>query len=292
MSDTNPTLTVAVCTRGRPRQLRDTLAALEGEAGFELIVVEQDGAGEPPEPRGGGPRFIRDEGRGLSRARNVALREAMTDWIAFVDDDCRVEPGFGAALVSELAAHPQADWLSGHVGGGGAENGDLPLVTTFLVEREQVRTGRWTLPGSIGFGVLFAVRRDTARRLGGWDERLGPGVPEFPAADDMDFNYRLLRSGGVAVLSPRVRAVHEQWRSPQELVALQRGYLRAWSGFAMKHLRAGDPGGAWLWCWGVVDVLDMAKEALARRSRLRARMAAAKLRGLLEGTAAGLRRPW
>lgn len=238
-------------------------------------------------------RVVVDGGRGLSRARNLALREAETDWIAFVDDDCVVEPGFGPALMGELSGHPEAHWLSGHVGGGPALGPDLPLVTTFPVEREETRSGRWTLPGSVGFGVFFVVRRDLAERLGGWDERLGPGVAEFPAADDMDFAYRFLRSGGKAVLTPRVRAVHEQWRTPEELVALQRGYLRAWSGFAMKHLRSGDPaGGLWLWAWGAIDVLDMAKSALGRRSRLRGRLCCAKARGLVEGTAAGLRRRW
>jgi GT2 family glycosyltransferase len=117
-------------------------------------------------------------------------------------------------------------------------------------------------------------------------------VPDLPAADDMDFNYRLLRGGGTAVLAPAVRAVHAQWRSSADVVALHQGYSRAWAGFACKHLRGGDPGGLRLWAWGVVDVLDMADSALRRRSRLRARIAAAKLRGLLEGTAIGLRRRW
>lgn len=283
---------MAVCTRDRPDRLATAVAALEreAEAGFELVVIDQS-----PEPAVDlGVRVVADAGRGLSRARNVALAQTRSEWIAFVDDDCLVEEGFGRALLGRLAAHPEADWVSGHVGPGGRAPSDgLPAVTTFEVERERVISGRWTLPGTIGFGVFFAVRRATAERLDGWDERLGPGVPAFPAADDMDFNYRLLRSGGVAVLSPEVRAVHDQWRSPAELAALQRGYLRAWSGFAAKQLRTGDPlGGAWLWAWGVVDVAHMAKSALARRSRLRAGLARAKACGLLEGSLAGLRRRW
>lgn len=291
MADPTPSLTVAVCTRGRPERLRATLAALrrEAPAGFSVLVVDQS---ERPYD-GDAMTVLADAGRGLSRARNLALREAATEWLAFVDDDCVVEPGFGEALLGELRDNPRADWVSGHVGADTAAGGDLPLVTTFGVERRRVVSGRWVLPGSIGFGVLFAVRRRSAQRLGGWDERLGPGVPEFPAADDMDFNFRLLRSGGVAVLSPRVRAVHAQWRTAAELVELQRGYLRAWSGFAVKHFKSGDvAGGLWLWGWGLVDVLDMAKSAVGRRSRLRARLARSKLRGLAEGTAAGLRRSW
>ena len=90
-----------------------------------------------------------------------------------------------------------------------------------------------------------------------------------------------------------MRATHRQWRSPAELVDLNRGYSRAWAGFAAKQARTGHPVTAvWLWGWGLVDVLDMAKSALGRRSRIRLRMAGAKLRGLVEGFAAGMGRRW
>ncbi|HEU0018915.1 MAG TPA: glycosyltransferase [Thermoleophilaceae bacterium] len=301
MSEPTPTLTVAVCTRGRPDKVRATLDALDaGAPGAPLIVVDQGAAPSPAlaERAAADSRLIvlHDSGRGLSRARNLALAAAGTDWICFVDDDCLVDVDFGAALAAEIAAHPAADWIAGDVragestAAGGA--GDLPPVTTFPVDRPLVRSGGRTLPGAIGFGVLFCVRRATARRLGGWDERLGPGVAELPAADDMDFNHRLLRAGGVAVLSPAVRAVHDQWRSGDEVVELQRGYARAWAGFACKHLGRGAGGGLRLWAWGMVDVLDMTASAARRRSRLRARIALAKLRGLAEGTLLGLRRRW
>lgn len=296
MSDPTPTLTVAVCTRGRPELVRATLDALDaGVPAAPLIVVDQ---GERPSPElaaraGRDPRMrvLRDRGRGLSRARNLALAAATTDWIAYVDDDCRVAADFGAALAAELRAHPDADWVAGDVRADGGDP-EAPSVTVFPVERPLIRRGGRTMPGAIGFGVLFCVRRATAERLGGWDERLGPGVPDLPAADDMDFNHRLLRAGGTAVLSPAVRAVHRQWRSPEQVVELQRGYSRAWAGMCCKHLRGGEAGALRLWAWGAVDVLDMAAGAAARRSPRRARIAAAKLRGLAEGTAIGLGRRW
>jgi len=296
MSDTTPTITVAVCTRGRPEKVRATLDALDrGAPGVPLLVVDQgDSRSDELTLRSehdGRLRILYDRGRGLSRARNLALAAVETDWVAFVDDDCLVEPDFGVALAEEIATHPSTDCVAGHVGGGASE-GELPPVTTFPVERRTIRRGARTLPGTIGFGVLFCVRTDTARRLGGWDERFGPGVADFPAADDMDFNHRLLRAGGVALLTPSVRATHDQWRSPDEVVALQRGYSRAWAGFACKHLRGGDRGALRLWAWGLVDVLDMAASALGQRSAVRARIATAKLRGLLEGTWLGLRRRW
>jgi GT2 family glycosyltransferase len=291
--------TVAVCTRGRPEKVRAALDALADQADreFPVVVVDQS---RPPdtelERRASEDdrlTLVPDDGMGLSRARNLALGAADTEWIAFVDDDCLVEPGFAAALREELGSHPEADWLSGNVAEHHSPEGEYLPVTTFPVAEARGLSGRWTLPGSIGFGAFFAVRRSVAQRLGGWDERLGPGVPEFPAADDMDFNYRLLRSGSKAWLSPRVRVRHEQWRAPGELPALHRGYLAAWSGFSMKHLRTGDVlGGLWLWSWGALDVVHMLAGAVRHRSGLRLRLAVAKLRGLVRGTLRGMARRW
>ena len=292
-ASTSADFTVAVCTRGRPDKLRATLDALEREGPFPIVVVDQSEVPDSDLAQRAGVQVIRDHGRGLSRARNLALRAVDSEWVVFVDDDCLVQPGFAAALREELASHPQAELVTGDVGEHHSRGGDYPPVATLRVSRPGWRTGRWTLPGRIGFGVFFAVRRATAERLGGWDERLGPGVSDFPAADDADFNYRFLRSGGAAWLSPRVRVLHDQWRTPDDLPALHRGYAAAWAGFAMKHLRTGDlAGGLWLWAWGVVDVLDMLASGLKRRSRLRLAIAAAKLQGLVSGTAKGLARSW
>ena len=138
------------------------------------------------------------------------------------------------------------------------------------------------------------MRRTTLAQLGGWDERLGVGsVGPFGAAEDMDLHYRLLRAGGRALVTPAVRVWHEQWRPAADLAPLYERYMAGWCGFAMKHLRTGDvAGGLWLLSIGVVDALRMLASAGRRRSRLRLRVALAKLRGLVVGTAAGSRRPW
>jgi GT2 family glycosyltransferase len=289
-----PTVAVVVCTRDRPEQLERTLAALRRERrpGMELIVVDQS---EHPMPStsAGDVRVLPDHGRGLSRARNLALRSTTAEWLAFVDDDCRPGPGWGEALMAELAAHPEAAMVCPRVDAGPLPPGDYLEVTTFPVHRAALRRGRRTHPARLGFGVCCVVRRSVAEQLGGWDERLGPGAPDFPAADDMDFNHRLLRAGHAAWVTPRPRAVHDQWRTAGELPALHRGYLAAWCGFACKQLRTGHVlDGLWLLFIGLVDVADALADALRRPSALHRRLARAKLAGLLAGTARGLRRRW
>jgi glycosyltransferase involved in cell wall biosynthesis len=290
---------VIVCTRNRPDSLARTLDALQDQTpgGFPVVVVDQsdvsDHALEVRQSVHPGLRVIRDTGRGLSRARNIAWRATGEDWLVFVDDDCLVSPGWAAALEQELAAHPEAEMVSGHVGPRGGLAGEDLRVTVFPVQQAGWRRGRWTRPGALSFGVCFAVQRRAVDRLGGWDERLGPGVTDFPAADDMDFNYRLLRTGGGAWVTPRARAEHDQWRRLEDLPALYRGYVAAWSAFAVKTLRSGDRlGGVWLWLYGVADVLHELKTAVEQRSRLRLRLTGAKLAGLAAGTRRALERTW
>lgn len=285
-----PPLSVCVCTRERPEQLRRCLGALLDDlpADVPVVVVEQGRPGEALDPR---VTVIRDEGRGLSRARNLAWRATDSAWVAFVDDDCRVLAGWSAALLDALGEHPEAAFVSGDVAGAQSPAAAGVEVTTFEVRERAVRAGRWTRPWEIGFGVCMVVRRDWIERLGGWDEQLGPGVTDAPAADDMDFNFRLLRAGGIAVATPDMRAVHEQWRDPAAVARLHGGYATAWSVFAMKTLRQGDvPGALWLWTWGPYDAAKMLASALRRRSRLRARIAAALAAGHARGTVRGLRR--
>jgi GT2 family glycosyltransferase len=288
--------TVVVCTRDRPELLPVTIDALLAQAGFPLLVVDQSESHDEALARRAAnePRLevLSDRGRGLSRARNIGSAHAATEWVVFVDDDCVPEPDWAERLQAVLERAPHVDIVSGHVDAP-VPSADYVPASAFPVERTALVRGRFRHPGGAGVGVCMAVRRAAIERLGGWDERLGPGAAEFPAADDMDFNYRLLRSGGAALLTPEVRSRHDQWRTPAALEPLYRGYLKAWSGFAMKQLRGGDvAGGLWLWTIGVVDFLDMLASAIGRRSRLRLRLAMAKLRGLAEGTVAGLRTRW
>jgi GT2 family glycosyltransferase len=213
--------------------------------------------------------------------------------VAYLDDDCLPEPSWAAELARALAHRPEASIVSGHVGEREPPDGDYLRVSVFEVEREQMREGRWIRPWEVGLGVCMAIRRHALVELGGFDERLGAGAPEFPAAEDMDFNYRLLRSGGSAYATPLARALHDQWRAPGDLGPLYRGYMEGWSGFAMKHLRGGDvAGGLWLWWAGAIDALRMLASSLRRRSGLRFAVACWKLRGLAGGTVKGLRADW
>ena len=60
----------------------------------------------------------------------------------------------------------------------------------------------------MGSGNNFALRRDWFERVGGGDERLGPGTPGQGALD-IDLFYRVLRAGGRALYDPDAIVRHE-----------------------------------------------------------------------------------
>lgn len=293
-----PDFTVVVCTRDRSRYLHQTLDALEGQPEcFPVLVIDQSRSEDLALGRransGGRTRVVRDAGCGLSRARNMAWPLVETDWVVFVDDDCLVEERWASELTEVLLTRSEVDFVSGHVAAPQALEGEHVPVTSFGVERESVRSGRWTRPWAIGLGVCMAVRWSAVERLGGWDERLGAGTEDFPAAEDMDFNYRLLRSGSVALATPRVRVEHRQWRGPGELAPLFENYMRGWCGFSMKTLKTTSViDGLWLWGEGLLDLLRTLAAAARRRSRLRWALVGHKACGLVRGTWQGLRRTW
>ena len=289
---------VVVCTRNRSERVNEVLDALARQSlrEFQIVVVDQSDLPDAELERRASDdpriRVIRDSGRGLSRARNVAWQATSSEWLVFLDDDCIPEPGWAEALQEEFASG--ADFVSGHVGEIGLPaRPDAVPNATFPVTEPRTLSGRWVWPFRIGYGVCFAVRRSRVDRLRGWDERLGPGIPDFPASDDMDFNYRFLRDGGVARLTPAARSHHHQWRAADEIVSLYRGYMAAWVGLAIKHLRTGDRlGGAWLYSYGLGAIARTFASALRHRSRLRLQVGFGRVQGLLAGTRRALARTW
>lgn len=292
-------LSVVICTRNRPEILESTLAALDAQtdADFELVVVddgdELDAALAARAARDARLRVLRDRCKGLSAARNLGWRSASGEWVAFLDDDCVPEPEWIESLRRAIDAYPDVDFVGGHVSARSTAGDDYVVVTVHEPRSERVLSGRWTRPWDIGFTISMAAPRRVYESVGGFDERLGPGAPHFPSSEDVDFNYRLLRGGGRALVTPTIRSWHDQWRSPVALAPHFRGYMAGWCGFAMKHVRRGDvAGGLWLWHWGLRDTARMFGSAARRRSPLRFRIAVWKLRGLAYGTWHGARQQW
>ncbi len=292
-------LSIVICTRDRGPRLRRALEAIDAQITGDTSVVVVDQSKELDEELAHraaeqpGMTLIRDTGRGVSRSRNLAWLNTPSKWLLFVDDDCIPEAGWLKAIEEAIAEHSDADYVSCEVGGFGTPDGEYKNYSIFSVSEPTRLSGRWIRPSALGYGACFAVRRSMVEQVGGWDERLGPGNPDFPASEDMDFNYRLMRAGGIAYLTPGGRVLHEQWRPADALPSLFRGYMAGACGYSMKHIRQGDVrGGLWLWSQAFRDMVRSFASSAKHRSMLRLRIALAQMKGLVVGIGKGLRRDW
>lgn len=287
-------LCVAVCTRDRPELLRLALAALarQTDQDFEILVVSQSRQPDSCAPSLGNRarvRLITDSGTGLSRARNLAWRATEADWVIFVDDDCALDPDWISTAKQILAHRADCCMIAGQVLAVHTPEAPYLRVGVLQIRGERRLRGRWRRPLSVAGGAGMAVRRETIAALGGWDERFGAGSWLFPAGEDEDFNYRLLRAGGVAYATPTLTMRHVQWRERDELASVFRDYMIGRGGVAVKHLRTRDTlGGAWLLMLTLLDCVILLASSVAFGQRLRLRIGCSSFRGLL----IGIRRGW
>src|SRR5262249_59428676 len=97
------------------------------------------------------------------------------------------------------------------------------------------------LPWLVGTGANIAVRREWASRIGGYDERLGAGT-RGGAGEDLDFLYRLLRSGAHVRYEPDALVYHER-QSKARRRKTRTSYGRGVGACCALWLRERDAGG-------------------------------------------------
>ncbi len=254
-----PTVTVAVVPRERfsiaPQSLLSVLEHQPPSA--ELVYID---AGSPPlvrqflEQRAvrHGFRLVSTE-RFLSpnEARNAALAHAPSKYVAFVDNDVLVAPGWLDRLVD--CAEATGAWIVG------------PLVCTGQPAGERIKTAGGALQiveqdgqrllragcryhgrsiaevsasmcrepvGQVPFHAVL-MRRDAFDEIGTFDERL------LSTAQHTDFCLRTRERGGEVYLEPRSTVTHVP-PPPFEAIDLEYFQLRwsdAWNRGSIEHFR-------------------------------------------------------
>jgi glycosyltransferase involved in cell wall biosynthesis len=218
-------LSVVVATRDRPALLGGCLDALRQSVGPDDEIVVVDSASTTPGNTeiadAHGARLIRSSVPGASLARNVGWRTSTFDWIAFVDDDVRVDPQWADSLRSGVIAHPEVAFVLGRLRLDQADvDTDRPVA---VYDDPQARTIHSGTCEDVGHGANLAIRRDALEAVGGYDETLGPGTL-WTAGEDLELLDRLLAAGFIGRYEPAASARHLQWRSRRDLYPLEWRY--------------------------------------------------------------------
>lgn len=193
-------------------------------------------------------RVIRDDGQGLSRARNAAIKAARGELVAFIDDDCEADPRWLEVLSDKLAETPEAGVIGGlFVAPPKARRGFGACPHWSVIDGLYRPTGaEHHLPEQAQvLGGNLAIRRSVAEQIGFFDEFLGAGGL-FPSAEDWDFVFRTVRAGFAVRTTPEAVVNHTfGWRYGVHAVRrLQQNYLRALGAYNAKMTLAGLSSGA------------------------------------------------
>ena len=252
-------ITVAICTRNRPEQLRRALLSLneQTDVDFEILVVDN-----APRSRSTAEavdlmnldrcEYVVEPKGGLSRARNTALLHVHTDHVAWIDDGEVADPnwvrslkeGFahvskpvavcGLMLPAELDTEAQIRFEQF----GGFNKGRDLFAEILSADSPFVANPLYPLP-AVGSGGNMAFQLSALTSAGGFDPFLGAGTRTHGGEETKMF-ASLLRSGETILHWPKAITWHFHRREMIELHQQFQAYSAGLSAFYMSMIRS-DP---------------------------------------------------
>jgi len=219
-----------MATRERTQEVERFLHALDNQSyqNVELILVDQNSDNrlseiiEPYREKFAIQHLHVREQTGLSKARNLGLRHATGDVVAFPDDDC----WYPASLLQGMSA-----WFSRQDSWDGLtccvmDGQGRPTVARFDTRKGPITAFNvWKRSTSIS---LF-FRRRVFQNINGFDEELGLGAgTKWGAGEDIDYPIRAMKAGfrfyydpGLHVCHP---AVEGRYQTPQQRQSFSYAY--------------------------------------------------------------------
>lgn len=216
-----PDITVVVCTYNRYDVLPEALASLASQTGasgaLEILVVDNSSDHAAQEgfwsshamPSNG--RLLIEGVPGLSRARNVGLREARGPIVAYMDDDAVAVPEWCSSLVSAFAELPDAGIIGGPVepiwpGDAPAwlhkwQRGFLTIVD-HGTRRRVLQQNEWLA------GTNIAFRKVPLTKIGGFNEALGRIGLSLLSNEELAVATKLKELGYLSYFEPDARVLH------------------------------------------------------------------------------------
>ena len=207
---------VVTCYNGREHLgacLRSVLS--ESSADHEVILVDNastDGSAEFVEQAFPAVRLIRNsENLGFGRGSNLGAHQSRAKYLAFLNQDTVVEPGWLEALILALAADPQAGLATSKIlmlsdperinaCGNDMHLTGLTLCRGMGRDRRDLTD---LAEVSAVSGAAFAMRRDLYEALGGYDEQF------FLYLEDSDISLRARLAGYRCIYVPSSVIYHD-----------------------------------------------------------------------------------
>jgi glycosyltransferase involved in cell wall biosynthesis len=267
-------VTVAIPTCNRPEDLDRCLSSLwrVESTDWRLLVVDQSDGDRTCRVVEDWRRliphleYLRLADKNASAARNLAIQSAGGGVLAFLDDDCTVQPEWVEQVRDAFEHEPDATLIFGAV----VAAAHAPSAV-YIPAYEPARVRR--LRGSMGelqargMGASMSLRlRQGARPR--FDLSLGPGS-RFRSSQDVDYTYRALAAGETVVETPRITVTHHGARSYAEGAARAkwRDYMYGAGACHAKLVRCGQ----WIMLATIAGKLARSVTAIRPHNALRHR---------------------
>ena len=209
-------ISIAICTHNRADLARDAVASVVAQEypseKYEVLIVDngstdhtrkmaQDFCKARPNVR-----YVFEGNVGLSHARNRGWREARGEYIAYIDDDCKIPPSWLSAAAKVIEQeHPAA------LGGPFYACYNVPKPVWFKDEygsRVQGTEVRPLMDGEYLDGMNMFIRADALRELGGFNPDFGMKGMTIGYGEETELINRLRNSGGTIYYAPEVFVYH------------------------------------------------------------------------------------
>lgn len=215
-------ISVVVCTRNGANTLRECLEALRRQrhAPHEVLIIDDGSTDDVPNIARQFAEFgyHRQEHAGLSAARNLGMKMATGDVIAYTDDDCFPDEDWVWHL--SLAFEDQ-QWI----GAGGPNLSPPPRTVTEACVAAAPGAPSHVLVNDVEAehlpGCNLAIRKPALEAIGGFREEF------MTAGDDVDVCWRLQEAGGRMRFVPAAVVWHHRRFTVSAYLHQQSGYGRA-----------------------------------------------------------------
>ncbi|MBD2109853.1 glycosyltransferase [Nodosilinea sp. FACHB-13] len=229
-----PLVTVAVCTRDRPDDIKLCLEAIAqlDYPSLDILVVDNAPTTESTKdlidyhyPQ---VRYVREPRPGLDWARNRAILEAQGEIIAYTDDDVVVDRDWVKAIALAFSEHPEVMAVTGLVVPYELETEAQVLFESYggfgrgfeqkryCTDPGKPMSWQWLGAGQFGTGANMAYRRSVFETIGCFDPALDVGTPTN-GCGDLEMFIRVIKSGHILIYEPQAMIRHRHRREYAQL---------------------------------------------------------------------------